>query len=450
MRGFSNKRSSKNRIKKYCRILFVVIVLFIFVYAADKLYFIPAPVVEGIDAFTSLPVEKTVTLSTRNLKFLNIFINQDIRKIELVRDFSDGDEKTYTIQIKPKELGLSNGPARVVIKAESGILKKIDYEINAMVDTVPPSLEIINAPSVVDQGSGGFALLRAEDAESVTVKLGGYSFKGFKAPSVSGRDAAAAPGSRDRPSSTYFVFFPAPIDIKGDSVFYAVAEDSAGNRVIKTLPTRLKTKRFKRSSMNISDSFINKVVLPLLDKTDIQDPVSAFKEVNEQQRAKSAKRLIEIAGKTGPEILWKGPFLQLKNSKVMAGYGDKRTYLYKGKKISRSIHLGYDLASLANAPVEASNTGIVMFAGDLGIYGNAVIIDHGLGLMSLYGHLSSITVEEGRKIKKGEIIGRTGSTGLAGGDHLHFSILLHGYQVSPLYWWDSHWIKVNLTDNFNP
>jgi len=136
--------------------------------------------------------------------------------------------------------------------------------------------------------------------------------------------------------------------------------------------------------------------------------------------------------------------LQLRNSKVMASYGDRRVYLYKGKPISRSVHLGYDLASVSNAPVEAANSGIVRFAGDLGIYGNAVVIDHGLGLMSLYGHLSEILVKDGQSVKKGELIAKTGSTGLAGGDHLHFGILVQGIEVSPLYWWDSRWIKANV------
>jgi murein DD-endopeptidase MepM/ murein hydrolase activator NlpD len=70
--------------------------------------------------------------------------------------------------------------------------------------------------------------------------------------------------------------------------------------------------------------------------------------------------------------------------------------------------------------------------------------------MSLYGHLSTIAVDEGKEVAKGQIIGKTGATGLAGGDHLHFGILMHGYEISPLYWWDSNWIRNNvleLTEN---
>jgi murein DD-endopeptidase MepM/ murein hydrolase activator NlpD len=191
------------------------------------------------------------------------------------------------------------------------------------------------------------------------------------------------------------------------------------------------------------------VVSPLLNEMNITDPEGSFKKVNEEWRKDSSMKLIEISRKTEPKMMWEGRFLQLKNSKVMAVYGDARTYLYDDKAISRSVHLGYDLASFSNAPVEAANTGIVRFADDLSIYGNTIIIDHGLGLMSLYGHLSVMMVKEGQAIKKGDIIAKTGATGLAGGDHLHFGILIHGYEVSPLYWWDANWIKTSVLDRMS-
>ena len=209
------------------------------------------------------------------------------------------------------------------------------------------------------------------------------------------------------------------------------------------------SKNYKTSSISIDKSFINKVVSPLLNETNISDPEGAFKKVNEEWRKNSSMKLIDISQKTESKIMWEGRFLQLRNSKVMAVYGDERTYLFNGKEISRSVHLGYDLASFAHAPVEAANTGVIRFAGVLSIYGNTVIIDHGLGIMSLYGHLSTIMVNEGQAIKKGDIIAKTGATGLAGGDHLHFGILIHGYEVSPLFWWDPKWIKINIMDHLS-
>jgi murein DD-endopeptidase MepM/ murein hydrolase activator NlpD len=138
------------------------------------------------------------------------------------------------------------------------------------------------------------------------------------------------------------------------------------------------------------------------------------------------------------------------NGKVMASFADGRTYLYQGKVIDHQDHLGYDLAVTRQAPVPATNDGIVLNAGFLGIYGNAVVIDHGYGLMSIYGHLSSIAVTEGQKVARGETIGKTGETGLAGGDHLHFCTLLQGLPVNPVEWWDSHWIKDRIANKLGP
>ena len=137
------------------------------------------------------------------------------------------------------------------------------------------------------------------------------------------------------------------------------------------------------------------------------------------------------------------------------GTGFKTTSLqslvdtYQGKQVGESYHLGFDLASVRNAEVPAANNGRVVFTGELGIYGNLVVIDHGLGLMSLYSHLSEIHVKVGDVVQKGAIIAKTGSTGLAFGDHLHFGILVGGVEVTPLEWLDPKWIKDNITGRLN-
>jgi murein DD-endopeptidase MepM/ murein hydrolase activator NlpD len=147
-----------------------------------------------------------------------------------------------------------------------------------------------------------------------------------------------------------------------------------------------------------------------------------------------------LAAETAPEPLWDGPFRQLGNSQVESGFADHRTYLHEGQEVDQQIHLGFDLASTANAPILASNTGRVVFADYLGIYGNCVIVDHGMGLQSLYAHLSSISVSAGDSVTSDDQLGLSGRTGLAGGDHLHFAILLQGWPITPMEWWDSHWI----------
>jgi murein DD-endopeptidase MepM/ murein hydrolase activator NlpD len=148
-----------------------------------------------------------------------------------------------------------------------------------------------------------------------------------------------------------------------------------------------------------------------------------------------------LAARTSATRLWNGPFIQLGNSQVEASFADHRTYLYKGREVDQQVHLGFDLAVTAHVPVLAANSGVVLNASWLGIFGNCIIIDHGLGVQSLYGHLSSVDVKVGERVTKGQTLGRTGMTGLAGGDHLHFTMLVAGHPVNPVEWWDAHWME---------
>jgi murein DD-endopeptidase MepM/ murein hydrolase activator NlpD len=129
---------------------------------------------------------------------------------------------------------------------------------------------------------------------------------------------------------------------------------------------------------------------------------------------------------------------------VTSRFAERRTYFVGGKKVSNATHFGYDLASTSAAPIAAAAAGRVVYADELGIYGNCVLVDHGLGLGTLYGHLSRIDVAPGDTVERGEALGLSGSTGLAGGDHLHFAILVGGAYVDPLEWWDPKWVRENV------
>ena len=178
---------------------------------------------------------------------------------------------------------------------------------------------------------------------------------------------------------------------------------------------------------------------------DRGDPLENYLTINRELRRKNAETIKALAQKSKPEFLWSDSFLMLPNSEATATFGEKRTYRYAGKVIDRQTHLGYDFASVRRAAIPASNDGIVVLARYLGIYGYTVLIDHGYGLMSISGHLSSIAVKEGQRVSRGDVIGNTGTTGLAGGDHLHFCTLLQGLPVNPIEWEDGHWIRDRIT-----
>ncbi|MBI4825531.1 MAG: M23 family metallopeptidase [Nitrospirae bacterium] len=435
MSGYVNRKSG-GIFKKLSITVALLLIFFTVGYAAYKLFFIPAPVIEGADAFKFISSSKTVVLNAKNLKSIVISISQNGKTVELLKDVPAAREKKYSIQVKTKELQLGDGPAKISIVASSGGFRDVTQVIDAVIDTTPPTLDVLMSPYMADVGGGGFIAVRANDADAVFVKLKDYRFAGFRADSKTGSDG----------SEEYYIFFPVPIDVAAGSTIHAVAEDMAGNQRVRAVDTKITPKNYSSSSINISDTFINTAVVSILNITSTSDPVGSFKEVNEKMRAENVAKLREIAKVTESKMLWEGNFLQMKNSQVMAKYGDKRDYIYNGRKISGSVHLGYDLAANANSPVEAANTGIVRFAGDLGIYGNTVAIDHGMALMSIYSHLSEIMVKEGDEVKKGAVIARSGATGFAGGDHLHFGMLIHGYETSPIFWWDTHWLKVNIFD----
>jgi murein DD-endopeptidase MepM/ murein hydrolase activator NlpD len=226
----------------------------------------------------------------------------------------------------------------------------------------------------------------------------------------------------------------------------AFAHDEVGNETKASFVDNVFPKPFRRSRIVLEDRFLQRVVPEILQHApeltaSAADLLPAFLKINGDLRKINADAISKITATTSTSRLWDGPFVQLGNSKVEASFADHRIYLYGAKEVDKQIHLGFDLAVTAAVPIVASNAGTVLHAAWLGIYGNCVIIDHGMGVASLYGHLSSVEVKAGETVKKGQLLGRSGMTGLAGGDHLHFTMLVQGRPVNPVEWWDSHWIE---------
>jgi murein DD-endopeptidase MepM/ murein hydrolase activator NlpD len=208
----------------------------------------------------------------------------------------------------------------------------------------------------------------------------------------------------------------------------------------------LKERVLPEANITLPDRFLKIKVRNLADAAGIpqDDLLRAFNQINTELRAANEAKIREIVANPSESKLWNGAFTQLQNSKVTSKFAEQRSYFVDGQKISEATHFGYDLASTAGAPIQASNSGLVIFVDDIGIYGNSVIIDHGMDLFSLYAHLSSMSVSAGDRVEKNDTLGFSGATGLAGGDHLHFAILLGGTYVEPLEWWDPLWVKTHV------
>jgi murein DD-endopeptidase MepM/ murein hydrolase activator NlpD len=308
-------------------------------------------------------------------------------------------------------------------------------EIALPVRLTPPSLQVESTQTYVSQGGCEVVVYRVgESAVRDGVRVGSWWFPGFPLPGG---------GKQDR-----FALFAVPFDMAEPNI-RLVVEDAAGNSTERGFIDKFFPKPYRSDDLDISDAFLSKVVPEILSQTpDLKDQgnqLDNYLAINRDLRSKDAAIISQLALKSQPAFLWKKPFSTIPNGKLMAGFAEQRTYHYKGQVIDHQTHLGYDLAVTKHCPIPAANDGIVMYARYFGIYGNAVLIDHGYGLMSIYGHLSSIGVKEGQQVTKGDIIGKTGETGLAGGDHLHFCTILQGLPVNPSEWCDPHWIQDHIS-----
>jgi len=309
-------------------------------------------------------------------------------------------------------------------------------EQDVAVKFTPPRLEVLSTPLPVAQGGAGAVVYRvSDDARRYGVRIGETFFPGYPNPDQAYTAFSLFAFPHDRPAST-------PVTL--------VADDGLGNHAEQRLDVTVVPKHWRSRTITISNRFIEQTIRPLIAQTpeleDLDDPLRNFLQVNNVLRKWTADQLTALASGSRPEFLWNGAFIQLSNSQVEAAFADHREYRYGGNVVDTQDHLGFDLAVTKHYPVEAANDGTVVLAEHFGIYGNTIVIDHGYGLQSLYAHLSSFAAEKEDVVRKGQIIGRSGMTGLAAGDHLHFSLLLQGVQINPVEWWDRRWVQSRIND----
>jgi len=281
----------------------------------------------------------------------------------------------------------------------------------------------------INQGGSELAVFTPSGSwTEAGVRAGDNSFRSFPMP--------GNPNQR-------FSLFAFAWDTPASAAPFVYVKNAAGTEAKAHFWFKVFPKKFRARDLVIDDKFLYKVVNQI-DPNGSGDLLSRFLKINSEMRRENNKTMADLRFKTEEKFLWREAFLQLTNSKVESEFADVRSYIYKGKKVDQQVHLGFDLAVAQHTPVIAANDGRVVWAAPLGIYGNCIVVDHGYGLQSIYGHLSEIAVKEGDVVKRGQEMGKSGSTGLAGGDHLHFSMQVDGVQVNPIEWWDEHWIKDHI------
>ena len=399
----------------------------------------------------STPVRIAVEGSARGLDGLRVELVQGDRTHALLeRDFTPTapweiwKEGTRRAEVRidvgrDTVKGLRQGEATIRVTAQrpSALLRSPDpavRELKLPVRLTPPTLHELSSAVYVAQGGCEAVTYRVgETAVRDGVRAGEWWFPGTPLP-------GGAP--RDR-----FALFAVPHDVSDPASVRLVATDDVGNEASVAFIDEFFPRRWRADTIQVDDAFLQKVVDEIMSHTpELEDrgsPLDNWLAINRGVRAANARTLVELARSSKPSFLWAQPFFRMRSAPT-ARFGDHRTYLYGGREVDQQDHLGEDMADTEGIAVPAANDGVVVLARYFGIYGNTVIVDHGYGLMSLYGHLSAIDVKEGDTVRREQRVGLTGETGLAGGDHLHFAMLLHGLPVQPTEWWDAHWIQDRL------
>jgi murein DD-endopeptidase MepM/ murein hydrolase activator NlpD len=381
----------------------------------------------------------TVVAKDRNsgLREVKVIFSQgDKSRVVLERTFPPGGGPGAQVEIpvtlEPRALGFKEGKATLTVQARDrswrnlfqGRTASLHQEV--IIDLVPIRLTFQAASHLLYAGGTGVIDYHLnKEVKDSGILVGGRFYQGFPNPKGTKGD--------------YVVLFPVPQEGPADFQVQLVARPSLGKEVKQAVSLKARSRRWRHSTIKLSDTFLRRVAasFPVDNPSNL---LAAYLEVNRGMRVKSSQIFCKVCSHSNPHPLWSGAFQRF-DGKRMAGFGDRRTYMYQNKVVDHETHLGDDLASVVHSPVYAANNGVVVMAGPLLIYGNTVILDHGLGVFSSYSHMSKIDVKVGDRVAKGAVLGRTGETGLAAGDHLHFAVNLQGEFVNPVEWWDPHWMK---------
>ena len=422
------------------KILVVVIALAVLLPIAFLLARSATPVIEVPSPVSALGQATPVAVHVRDprgLRRLEAFVEQNgvryrVAEAEQPSTVTDGTWNFAAgVSGTPQ---LKEGKAELMVVATSNDLlrRSAHWEREVMVVTRPPIVNVDSDQHYLYRGMADLATFNVSGVwTEAGVRVGDQTYRAWPMP-------GGKPG--------YFSIFAFAWNMQPSAVPIVYASNGTGNDVTGPLVFQFPKKeqpKYTVHDLQVSDQFMQKVIGEL-DPNGTGDPVARFVKINSEMRRANNKVLSDLRLKTADRFLWSQPFTRQSHSQAEASFADTRNYIYKGTKIDQQVHLGYDLAVTQHVGVEASNDGRVVYAAPLGIYGNCIVVDHGYGLQTIYGHLSQINVREGDMVKRGQVMGTSGQTGMAGGDHIHFGMQLDGVQIDPKEWWDSHWIKDHI------
>lgn len=440
-----NRPSSRG----FLRVLFLLAILGVVFLAVTTFWVGAAPRLEvkpqlpGIGARTPIAIRLDDTSHVSRVT-VDLVQGSDVHPV-LARDFPTHPAWQFWKKGAPAELkaevgretitGLRAGKATVRVSAEraGSWLRRpapVVSQVELPVRLAPPTVSILSTFHYATQGGAEAVVFQVSEGSGESgVQAGSWWF-----PS---HPLGADPKQR-------FALFGIPYDLTDPAQIRLVVRDDVGNRTERAFLDKFTPRPIRTDTIELNDAFLARVVPEILSNSpevgDQGDLLKSYLVINRELRKKNNQALKDLSAKSAGKFLWNQPFLPMQNAAITAAFADRRTYVYNDRPVDRQDHLGFDMASVERDSIKTGNSGVVVLARYFGIYGNAVVVDHGYGLMTLYGHLSAISVKDGQQVERGQEVGKSGMTGLAGGDHLHFTTLLYGLPVNPVEWWDLKWL----------
>ncbi len=382
------------------------------------------------------------------LKYSKVTIINNNQSYVIYKNNNVSKKKIENIHIKiPRQYPISGNKLKVIVEATDNSKwnffagNDVKKEFNFIIDTKFPEAEIVSNTYDIKQGGSAIVIVKAKDKNLKTAYIEVNGHIKFKLTKFF--------------KPNYYISLLAFPYYDKSFVAYLVVEDKAGNIVKRKIHIYYKNVRFKIVKLKISANFINNIDRRVLEKMNMEIPDSnkaifidvnkKVRKINEDSLYKASNVILE--NKIDEfKIL---PFRPMKGATKEAGYGDIRHYFYNGQQIDTEVHKGFDLASYRHVKLYSSNPGKVIYKQYTGIYGNTLLIYHKLGLVTGYSHTSNILVNVGDRVKRGEVVAISGSTGAVFGDHLHFGVFIQGIPVTPIEWMDKSWIKTRIEDIIN-
>jgi hypothetical protein len=422
------------------KVILAVIVIALLLAVAVPLFRSATPVLDLAFPVASIGQRTPITVHVsdpRGVRKAAAFVEQNGARFQVWEQTqpSRSTDSTWNFVVGAKTAPqLKDGKAKLIVEATSNDLlgKTAHLERDVTVVTQPPTVSVDSEQHYLYLGMADLVTFNVSGSWTAAgVRVGDQTYRAWPMP-------GGKPG--------VFSLFAFAWNMPAGTIPQVFAANGAGNDATSPITVVFPKKeqpKYTIHDLQVSDAFMQKVVGEL-DPNGSGDPVTRFVRINTEMRRANNKTLSDLRFKTADKFLFSQPFARQPHSQAEATFADVRNYIYQGKKIDQQVHLGYDLAVTQHVGVEASNDGRVVYAAPLGIYGNCIVVDHGYGLQTIYGHLSHIDVHEGDMVKRGQVMGQSGMTGMAGGDHIHFAMQLDGVQIDPKEWWDSHWIQDHI------